>query len=68
MRRFKWGKYFLTGTQATDWMHIILFSESSGTNKGSGFQNWTYPVGTRESKYVRSTYLVGSARTYDLGA
>ena len=27
----------LTGTQAPYWMHIILFSESNGTNKGSGF-------------------------------
>ena len=40
MRRFKYGKYYLTGTQAPDWMHIILFNEPSGTNKGSGFENW----------------------------
>ena len=41
MKSFKCGKYFLTRTQAPDCTHIIAFNESSGTNKGSGFQNWT---------------------------
>ena len=37
----KMCKIFLAGTQASESMHNILFNESNGTNKGSGFHNWT---------------------------